>query len=126
MRRFLIVDDSSIVRAVIKKTLAVTGVAFDEICEAADGQQALELMKQKPMSIVFADINMRVMNGVEMIRKMKEDTTLTKIPVFVISTEGSQLLLDELKMMGVAGFIRKPFAPEDLKKLMTTVLGEAK
>ncbi len=126
MTRFLIVDDSSIVRAVIKKTLAVTGVGFDEICEAADGKQALELMKEKPMSIVFADINMRVMNGVEMIRKMKEDAALIKIPIFVISTEGSQALLDELRSMGVAGFIRKPFAPEDLKKLITAVLGEAK
>ena len=69
----LLVDDSATVRAIISKTLTMAGVETGQIFEAANGQEALELLGREWVDLVFADINMPVMGGVEMIEKMYQD-----------------------------------------------------
>jgi two-component system chemotaxis response regulator CheY len=63
------------------------------------------------------------MGGVEMIERMHEDDYLKKIPVIVVSTEGSATRIEQLKTKGVCAYIRKPFTPELIRKVVDDVLG---
>jgi two-component system chemotaxis response regulator CheY len=118
----LIVDDSSVMRAMIQKTLAIAHIPTGEIVQAADGKEGLEKMSNHWIDLVFADINMPVMNGEEMIKNMKEDVEMKDIPIIVVSTEGSATRIKRLKRMGVH-FIQKPFSPELLRDSVITLTG---
>lgn len=122
----LIVDDSAVVRAAISKSLGLSDAPISEIYKAADGKQALDLLKETKIDIVLTDINMPVMDGVTLVKNMREDETLSKIPIVVVSTEGSAERRDELTEMGVRGFIRKPFTPESLSDMVRSVIGGGK
>ncbi len=119
----LIVDDSETVREIIAKTLSLAQVPISEIFMAANGKEALEVLGANWVDLVFSDINMPVMNGVEMIEKMHEDELMQSIPVIVISTEGSATRIDQLKTKGVRAYIRKPFTPELIRKVVDEVIG---
>ena len=119
----LVVDDSDTVRAVIVKTLGLTGVDIGTIHQARDGQEALDLLKDEWVDLVFTDINMPVMTGVELVERMQADSMLETIPVVVVSTEGSKTRIDDLMRKGVRAYIRKPFTPEALKEVVDNVLG---
>lgn len=119
----LIVDDSQTVRAVISKTLSIAGVPINELHEAANGEEGLAVLKEKWVDLVFTDINMPVMNGVEMIERMQKEDMLQSIPVVVVSTEGSKTRIEDLIQKGVRAYIRKPFTPEILRDIVDEVLG---
>ncbi len=121
----LLVDDSKTMRSVLKKTLRMAEVPIKECLEAENGQQGLEMTKNNWVDLVFVDINMPVMNGVEMIEKMADDDLMSTIPVIVVSTEGSQTRIDYLKSKGIAGFLRKPFEPEQIKSIVDEIQGIA-
>lgn len=121
----LIVDDSSTSRAVILKSLELAKVPLGEVHQAENGLKALEALKANWIDIVFADINMPVMNGVELVRNIAADEALKGIPVVVISTEGSQTRIEELEAQGICAFLRKPFKPEKFREIVTQVLGSS-
>ncbi len=121
--KILIVDDSPIVRAVLEKTIRLAEIEVDEFLTAANGQEALNVLDDNWVDIIFLDINMPVMNGVEMVQRMSENGTLNEIPVIVVSTEGSATRIDNLKKMGVNAYIRKPFKPEEIKSVVDEVTG---
>lgn len=120
----LIVDDSKTIRSVIKKTLQIAAVPIGELYEAENGQEGLNLMNENWIDLVFLDINMPVMTGIEMIKKMDEDKLLEKLPVIIISTEGSKTRIEELFKMGVRAYIRKPITPEMLRNVVRDVMGD--
>jgi two-component system, chemotaxis family, chemotaxis protein CheY len=119
----LVVDDSKVARAIIAKTLKLTGAPVGEILEAANGQEGLAVLSQRWIDLVFADLNMPVMNGADMIAKMNADECFSKTPVIVVSSEGNQTRLESLKKKGVRSCIRKPFTPEALKHVLVELLG---
>jgi two-component system chemotaxis response regulator CheY len=119
----LVVDDSDTVRAVIGRTLEMAGVPINGLYEAANGEEALAVMREHWIDLVFSDINMPVMNGVEMIERMQEDDLLQTVPVVVVSTEGSKTRIDNLLNKGVRAYIRKPFTPEKVKQIIDELLG---
>jgi len=119
----LIVDDSKVVRFVIKKSLDIAGVPTSTVFEAENGREGLEILNKEWIDLVFVDINMPVMTGLEMIDIMNRDGILSSIPVVIISTEGSETRIDNLKSKGVRAYIRKPFKPEVLKKVVDEVVG---
>lgn len=120
----LIVDDSETVRVVVKKTLALTGVEIGELYEASDGGAGLEVLRKERVDLVFADLNMPRMDGVEMIESMRRDKALREIPVVVISTEGSNARLGQLHDQGISACIRKPFTPERFSQVVHEVMEE--
>jgi len=120
----LIVDDSKTIRSVIKKTLDIAGVPVGDLYEAENGQIALDVMKDNWVDLVFADINMPVMTGIEMIQKMSEDKILENMPVIIVSTEGSKTRIEELLKKGVRAYIRKPISPEALRNIVKEVMGD--
>jgi len=120
----LIVDDSMPMRSVIKKTIRAAGYGKSEFLEAANGQEALKLMKNNWVDMVLTDHNMPVMNGLEFIRTVKTDDLLSPIPVVVISTEGNQSKIREFLEVGAVGYLSKPFAAEAIRDLIVKFLGE--
>lgn len=122
----LIVDDSKTVQAVIEKTLQLSEIEIGNIFHAGNGKEALEILRNNWIDLVLTDINMPIMNGVELIYKMNQDDLLKTIPIVIISTEGSETRIDELKTKGAKAYLRKPFTPESLKDLIVELLGVSK
>lgn len=120
----LIVDDSETVRAVISKTLSMTGLPVGELYQAGNGAEALTVLKEHWIDLVFTDINMPVMTGVELVARMQEEDLLKTVPVVVVSTEGSKTRMEDLIQQGVRAYIRKPFVPETLRDVVDSILGE--
>lgn len=119
----LIVDDSDIVRTMIGRTLRLAEIPLGTIHEAGDGQEALDILREHWVDLILADINMPVMDGMEMLARLKEDGVLKSIPVVVVSTDGSRSRADELEAMGVAAYVRKPFTPEAIRDVVLDCLG---
>jgi len=119
----LVVDDSQMVRAVIAKTLQLAEVPVKELFQAANGKEALDILGDNWIDLVFADINMPVMTGVEMIETMHKDGLLQTVPVIIVSSDGSSTRMDQLKAKGVTAYIRKPFTPELLKSVVDDIVG---
>lgn len=120
----LIVDDSLPMRSVIKKAFKAAGFGSSQFHDAGDGKQALDLMKNEWIDIVLTDYNMPVMNGMELIQEIKASELFQDIPVVVISTEANEKKIREFKDLGAAGYITKPFTPETIRDLITSILGE--
>lgn len=121
--RFLVVDDSSIVRKVVKKVLNLSGINLDVVLEAENGKEALEVLSNEWVDLVFLDINMPVMNGIEFLKKMREIDEIKNTSVVVISTEGSKARKQELKELDVIAYLRKPVTPEKIVDMVKDVLG---
>lgn len=120
----LIVDDSLPMRSAIKRTLKAAGYGLSELLEAANGQEALELMKNNWVDLVLTDYNMPVMNGLALVKAIKKDDTSKEIPVVVISTEGNDAKIKAFMDCGAAGYVSKPFTPETIRDLIVSILGE--
>ncbi len=121
----LIVDDSETVRSVLAKTLQISGIDVGELHKAANGREALDILKGHWIDLIFSDINMPVMGGVEMIQQMQQDDMLKTIPVIVVSTEGSVTRIEQLKAQGVRAYIRKPFTPELVRSVVEDIIAPA-
>ena len=120
----LIVDDSSSMRAVIKKIIKISGFNVGEFLEAADGEEAMKVLTHDWVDVVLTDINMPNMNGLELIGEMKKDELLRSIPVVMVTTEGSEKRMRESMKLGASGYINKPFLPEDIKRILSGIMGE--
>lgn len=118
----LIVDDSSIVRAVIQRTVRMCGVDIGEIYEAANGKEALTQLQGAWVDIIFADINMPVMNGIELIEELDRQGTLKETPVVVVTTDRSEVRIERLKAHGVREYLNKPFTPEQIRDVLDRCL----
>lgn len=105
------------------KTFKLAGIPVGELYQAANGKEALEILNENRVDLVFSDINMPVMGGVEMIEKMFDDGLLKTIPVVVISSEGSTTRIEQLKSKGISAYIRKPFTPELVRKVVDDIIG---
>lgn len=121
----LVVDDSETMRAVIRKTVAMSGVQVGEFREAGNGKEALLVLEEAWMDVVLTDINMPEMGGVEFLREVKKNQVLRNIPVIFISTESSQARMDEVVSLGASAYIKKPFMPEKIKEVLLDVLTKA-
>jgi len=122
----LVVDDSETIRGALVKAFGMAKLPMDEIIQAKDGQDAISVLRERWVDIVLTDINMPRMGGEELVHAMKVDPAFRDIPVAVISTEGSQTRMDTLRQAGIAGYLRKPCRPEEIRDLLHQVLGDWK
>jgi two-component system chemotaxis response regulator CheY len=119
----LIVDDSAVMRQMIKRTIAMAGLNVDVILEAANGIEAFAQLARHEVAVVILDINMPVMNGVQFLARMRDDPRMQGVPVVIASTEGSETRIEQLMGSGARGYLRKPFHPEQLRDTLAPVLG---
>jgi two-component system, chemotaxis family, chemotaxis protein CheY len=114
-RHILIVDDSPTLRASLTFCLENAGY---QVTQAENGQEGLEILKGlategKTLSFIITDINMPVMDGIRFIREVKV-TSFRFVPILVLSTETEKTLKEQAKEAGAAGWLLKPFRPEQL------------
>lgn len=122
MARVLVVDDSATMRKIIAKGLHQAGYPC-EVVEAGDGTNALEALRGADFDLVLCDINMPGMDGIELVRRMASNEVTRRVPVVMVSTERSEPRIQELKQLGIGGYLHKPFRPEELAELVRSVLG---
>ena len=118
----LVVDDSSVMRAIIIKTLRLSQLPLGDVHEAANGQDALTVVEGNWIDLALVDINMPVMNGEEMMNRLRQNPATADLPVIIVSTEGSETRKEVLRQKG-AGFVHKPFTPETLRDVVLKTLG---
>ena len=118
----LVVDDSSVMRAIIIKTLRLSQLPLGEVYEATNGQEALKVLEDNWIDLALVDINMPVMDGEEMIKRLRQNPATADLPVIVVSTEGSETRIGGLVKKG-AEFVHKPFTPESLRGVILKTLG---
>lgn len=119
----LIIDDSALTRTVMERTVRMCGVEINEIRTAAHGKDALTTLESFWPDLVFCDINMPVMDGLQFVQALQASDEWRDLPVVIVSTEGSETRMEELRRSGVQGYIRKPFAPEEVSAMIQQVLG---
>lgn len=122
MLNILIVDDSPVMRKMIKKTIEMSDVKDCRFFEASNGKEGLELLEKNWIDLILADINMPIMNGLEMIDEIRKNPIYNDIPILVISTEKSQDTIEYLKTK-TNGFIHKPFTPEIFSSKIFEITG---
>jgi len=118
----LVVDDSSVARKVIAKCIRLADLPVGELHEAANGQEGLDILDKHWVDLALVDINMPVMNGEEMIERVRSSPELRELPIIVISTEGSETRIERLEQKGVT-FVHKPFTPETIREVAERITG---
>lgn len=119
----LIVDDSPILRRAISKVVRIAGVPEERIHEAGNGQEALEVLDAVWIDLVLLDLNMPVMDGEQFAQEIRKRPELDGVAVVIVSTETNQDRLNRLRQLGIVEAIRKPFEPEDLRRLLGKFMG---
>jgi two-component system chemotaxis response regulator CheY len=123
--RIMIVDDSPAMRSFIGRIIKLSGLDVESCVQAANGKEALHLLRQQMVDIVLSDINMPVMDGEQFLQELSNDAALQRVPVVVVSTDSTDLRRHRMMELGARGYVRKPFAPETLRNELEIALGGA-
>jgi two-component system chemotaxis response regulator CheY len=118
----LIVDDSAAIRKILQRVLKQAEVPLGEVHEASDGVEALKVLEAQQVGLVLADINMPNMDGLQMLRKLKEEERWKSLPVIMVTTEGGQAKVLAAAELGAAGYIRKPFTSDQIRHTLAPFL----
>ena len=121
MQRILIVEDSSTMRAVLTSALEELDVAI-KVTEAESGFEALRLLPRESFDLIVTDINMPDINGLELVSFVRSNATYRKIPLVIVSTEGSERDRDKGVGLGADAYLVKPFEPEALRDVVRELL----
>lgn len=118
----LVVDDSAMMRKIVIKNLKESG--FDvSVVEAADGKEGLEAFQKGGVDVVLSDWNMPNMDGITMVKEIRKEDPDKKVPIIMITTEGSVDKVKEAVMAGANNYLAKPFTPETFKEKLGKILG---
>jgi len=115
----LVVDDSAMMRTMIKRAAAATGLPIGQIFEAADGRQALTVLEQQHVDALFTDINMPVMTGMELLQQIAGHERWRHMVRVIISTDGSEARRSEAGALDVRLYVEKPFRPEVMRDVLS-------
>jgi two-component system, chemotaxis family, chemotaxis protein CheY len=117
---FLVVDDFSTMRRIIKNLLHDLGYA--NVTEADDGKTALPLLKEGNFDFLITDWNMPGMPGLELLKQVRADARLAKLPVLMLTAEAKREQIVEAAQAGVSGYVIKPFTAATLKEKIDKIL----
>ncbi len=123
-KRLMIVDDSPVMRAFVRRTILVTGLPASGFLEASNGAEALAHLRSGTtgVDLILTDINMPVLDGEDFLRELKRDPALAAIPVVVVSTDSTEQRVGALLRLGASDYVRKPFPPERLAEVLCQLL----
>jgi len=120
MARILAVDDSAAMRQMVGITLANAG---HQVEQANDGCQALEIAERQKFDLVITDVNMPNMDGITLVRELRNRANYKYVPLLVLTTEATTERKQQGKAAGATGWLVKPFNPERLLATVAKVLG---
>ncbi len=127
--RILIVEDSLHIRQNLKKIFRELN--FSQIYEAHNGQQALNLLREfqsqnQPIDLVFCDIWMPEMNGLDLLKEVRADDNIKETPFIMVTTESNKPVVIQAVMSGISGYIVKPFSRDDVRLKVEELFKRAK
>jgi two-component system chemotaxis response regulator CheY len=118
----LIVDDSSVMRKIVERSLRQAGITLTRVFEAGNGAEAMTFLSDNRVDLILCDINMPVMDGLEFVKAIRGLPNAKDVPVVMITTEGSENHVVQALSHGARGYIRKPFTPDQVKEQVIPVL----
>ncbi len=114
--KILVVDDSRIMRNILKNILKESNIDENSIIEAQDGREALNIVQKEDIKIILLDWNMPKLNGVELVKIIRSDENLKHIPIIMVTSEAAKYNVMEAITAGVTDYIVKPIKGEIVKK----------
>ena len=118
----LVVDDYKTMLRIIRNLLKQ--LDFSNVDEATDGSEALKKLRDKDYGLVISDWNMEPMTGLQLVREVRSDKKLKKLPFIMVTAESKTENVVAAKEAGVSNYIVKPFNAETLKQKIASVLGD--
>ena len=122
--RFLVVDDFSTMRRIVKNLLHDLG--YSHVTEADDGSTAMPILKKGEVDFLITDWNMPGMAGLDLVKAVRADAKLARLPVLMLTAEAKREQIVEAAQAGVDGYVIKPFTAETLKEKLDKILGSGK
>jgi two-component system chemotaxis response regulator CheY len=121
--RVLVVEDSASMRSFVTAALESSGPY--QVTEAPSGFEALKILPHAQYDIIITDINMPDINGLELVRFIRESARHGRTPLVIISTDGRPTERERGIRLGADAYLAKPFTPEELLAVVKHVLGSA-
>ena len=118
----LIVDDSSVMRKIVERSLRQAGLEPMVVLEAGSGVEGLQVLSGQTVHLILSDINMPSMDGLEFLRQLRGQNLAEGVPVVMITTESSEEHVKQAILAGAQGYIRKPFTAEQVKERVLPLL----
>lgn len=119
VKKVLVVDDSETIRQHVSE--ALTRVGF-EVVEAGDGAAGLARVAQHEFAMIILDVNMPLLNGMEMLERLKQDPKTASIPVLMLTTEAQRSMIERARQNGAKAWLIKPIKVESLVSTVNKVL----
>lgn len=117
--KFLVVDDFSTMRRIVRNLLKELG--YSNVDEAEDGAMALSKLKNEQFDFVISDWNMPVMNGLDMLKSIRADADLAKLPVLMVTAEAKKENIIAAAQAGANGYVVKPFTAATLDEKLAKI-----
>ena len=117
----LIVDDSAVMRTLIKRVAVLSEAPIGAMYEASNGREALQILERESIQAVFTDITMPVMNGTELLRAIASREDWNHVVRVIISTDGSAARRAEVENLDVRLYLEKPFRPEAIRDVLSSL-----
>lgn len=117
--RILVVDDSLVMRLMVVRNLRQAGIVVDKMVDASSGPDAIQKFKPGEIDIVFSDLNMPGMSGIELAKRIRG--LAPRVPILLITAEGNPAKLQEAFAAGVTATLQKPPTPEDLRDRLDAI-----
>ncbi|SMP55801.1 chemotaxis response regulator CheY [Noviherbaspirillum suwonense] len=117
--KFLVVDDFSTMRRIVRNLLKELG--YSNVDEAEDGAMALTKLKNEQFDFVISDWNMPVMNGLDMLKSIRADAALAKLPVLMVTAEAKKENIIAAAQAGANGYVVKPFTAATLDEKLAKI-----
>lgn len=120
MARILVIDDEAPLRLNLVRFLRLEG---HQVAEASDGEAGLMSMRHYPPDLIFCDLMMPRMNGMDLLATLHSDAILKGIPFFFISASAEPEWLEESLRLGASGYLTKPFSLSQINAILSAHLG---
>lgn len=120
--KVMVVDDTSVSRMLLVDSLNEIGIK--NIALAGDGEQALNTMMASPCHIVFSDMNMPKLNGLQLLKALREFGPTRQCCFILVTGKGDRAMIEEGKKFGLNNFLAKPFTSATLKAAIEAVVGK--
>ena len=117
--KFLIVDDFSTMRRIVRNSLKELG--YTDVDEAEDGVAALNKLSSSHFDFVVSDWNMPNMTGIELLKAIRADANLKSLPVLMVTAEAKKENIDEAAESGANGYVLKPFTTATLEQKLNEI-----
>ncbi len=120
-KKVLVVDDSSVMRQIIKNTLKQLGFDVGNLSDAEDGQMGLKRAQEGGLDLIISDWNMPKMTGIEFLKAVREDGSIKGIPFLMVTSEADKEKIVEAVQAGVSQYIVKPFNANQLEEKIKAI-----